>query len=94
MTDKVPIVFIILQIEANQADMRRRVIETNGRFDKLNTRIDHLSTRIGDVEQQLNGLTERMDHMVDRLSTLETGMTEVLFRLRRMADGSADKPTA
>jgi hypothetical protein len=71
-------------VQKDQADMRRRVIETN-------TKIDRLTTRVGDIEQQINGVTERMDHVVDRISKLETGMTEVLFHLRRM-DSSTGKP--
>lgn len=76
-------------VQADTADIRRRMIGLTERFDALENNIkERLATlegRVGSVERRMTNLESRMDAMVERQSKLEATAARTLFLLQRMA---------
>ena len=76
-------------VQADTADIRRRMIGLTERFDALENNITErfasLEGRVTSIERRMTNLEARMDAMVERQSKLEQTAARTLFLLQRMA---------
>ncbi len=76
-------------VQADTADIRRRIVTLAERFGAL-------ESRMGGIEQRQAILEERMDAMVERQSRLEQTGARTLYLLERLVQkaGGIDDDTA
>jgi uncharacterized protein YPO0396 len=86
-------------VQADTADIRRRVISQTERFNALENTISErftaLDNRVASLDRRLVTLEARMDAMVERQSRLDTTAARTLFLLQRLAlkiGGIEDEP--
>ena len=76
-------------VQADTADIRRRMISQTERFDTLEATITErfamLDNRVSSIERRMTTLEARMDAMVERQSKLEITSARMLHLLQRLA---------
>jgi predicted nucleic acid-binding Zn-ribbon protein len=72
-------------VQADTADIRRRMVTLADRFGGLEGRMSGLEDRMSGIERRQGTLEERMDAMVERQSKLEATSARTLFLLQRLA---------
>jgi hypothetical protein len=61
-------------VQADQADLRRRVVALADRFGVV-------EARIGGLESRMSGIEERMDLLIERMGRQETLIERILARI-------------
>ena len=72
-------------VQADTADIRRRMIRVEERLDGVVRQIDGVVRDVQDVRRAQSVLEERMSAMVDRQSKLEHTTARTLFLMQRLA---------
>jgi predicted nucleic acid-binding Zn-ribbon protein len=72
-------------VQADTADIRRRMTRLEDRFTGLEDRFSGLERRMDTLERGLTTLETRMDALVERQSKLEITAARTLFLLQRLA---------
>ena len=72
-------------VQADVADVRRRMVSLLERFDGLLDRLENIDAGVGRLERRMNGLEVRMDAMVERQSKQEELLHRALLLLERIA---------
>jgi hypothetical protein len=88
MSETVSLEFIgrrLDSIQADTADVRRRMIALGERFGSVETRIGGLESRLDGIDRRFATIEDRMDAMVERQGKLELTCNRTLFLLERLA---------
>jgi predicted nucleic acid-binding Zn-ribbon protein len=88
MSETVSIEFIgrrLDVIQADVADVRRRMVALTDRFEGVENKITLLSDDVRRIERRMHTLEARMDAMVERQSKQEELLHRVLLLTERMA---------
>jgi len=88
MSETVSLEFIGRRLDAVQADIadvRRRIGSLLERHDGLLDRLENIDVGVGRLERRMNGLEARMDAMVERQSKQEELLHRALLLLERIA---------
>ena len=88
MSETVSLEFIGRRLDAVQADVadvRRRIVSLLERHDGLLDRLENIDGGVGRLERRMNGLEVRMDAMVERQSKQEELLHRALLLLERIA---------
>jgi len=72
-------------VQADTADIRRRMATLIERFSGLADRLDEVGRHMASLERRQTTLEERMDAIVDRQSKLELTGARTLYLLQRLA---------
>ena len=79
-------------VQADQADLRRRMIALGERFGTVETRIGGIEARIGSIEGRMTGIEnrmtafeERMDLMIEQIGKTEANTGCALLLIERLA---------
>ena len=72
-------------VQADVADVRRRIVSLLERHDGLLDRLENIDVGVGRLERRMNGLEVRMDAMVERQSKQEELLHRALLLLERIA---------
>jgi hypothetical protein len=72
-------------VQANQADLRRRMVALGERFGAVELRIGAMEGRIGGLEARTAGIEERMDLLIERMGRQEVNTSRALLLLGRIA---------
>jgi hypothetical protein len=96
MSETVSLEFIGRRLDAVQADVadvRRRIVSLLERHDGLLDRLENIDVGVGRLERRMNGLEVRMDAMVERQSKQEELLHRALLLLERIAARATGEAT-